>query len=179
MKNHGGWLACALALGAAGCEGSAPDQPKRWGPEAAVELGLQSVGAFVKNEILDHPDDYTHRISLDSYEGVTLIQVTRSYDITDVSDDAHEQILRLSTSSDYEEFSTWDSLRMGQAAIGGPEPFEYSIALKVPAELSANVTTQNGILEIDPSTEDILHVEWEYPAEDDKVSAGFLLAPVD
>jgi hypothetical protein len=175
-------LVFAVFFGAIGCQQGDPPAG------APLALGLQWVTTggtpddpttWVKNEVLDHPADYTHRITSDHYEGQTFIQVRRTYDITDASDAAHEQRLWLQTSQDRESFSTWESLRMAQASISGHPPDSYSVSLRFAAEVSSDPEPGNGILEIDPSRADTLIVTWEYPAEEDALTADFPLEKVD
>lgn len=184
------WCICALTLALGACGRQSPTLPDEAGGDEAseeLELGVQWVtladepgdADFVQNEILDFPADYSHRITSDHYEGMTLIRITRSYDLTDTSDRGHEHVLRLSTSRDSEEFSTWDSLRSVQASTVGPSPVEYSVTFGLPAEASAQPERDNGILEIDPSRNEALRVTWEYPAKDDAVTTDFELSSSD
>lgn len=180
MKKMDFWMITAGAvLGGAGCAGAEEPLPRPGDvPGEQMLIGVEwGSDAFIEREVLDFAPDYTHRLASDRYMGNTFVRVQRRYDLTDVSDSGHEQILRLRTAHDEEELSTWaDDVR---AVSTGRSDDVFNVDLAFPAVLSSDPTPHNGILEIHPEEADTLEVEWEYPAETDLATIEFPLERVD
>jgi hypothetical protein len=166
-----------VAEGLGGSGGYAPKPCDCLSGTSELELGVEwySGGSITTRDVLEDPSEFAHRISTEHYAGNGFVSVTRDYDVLwDVLDgarDASEQIVRLRTSADSEELSTWDSTLR---SLGGgtdespvsPATF-YTIMLGFKAVASSKAEPNNGILELDPAAGETLKVEWERPASDD------------
>jgi hypothetical protein len=187
MKDHQmTWTACALALGLVGCE--AAPYPH---PEGTFVVGVQqeTSSGTVENAVFDY-SAYREALSSAEYQGVSYLEVTKpGFDITDTSDDAPEQILRVRTSRDSEVFSTWESLEELNSdlvygspsppgiagAPPGEEPTATTVRLGFHAVLSTDFQADNGVLEVDPNSADDLSLEWETRQENDLLTASAIL----
>lgn len=155
-----------LGMFGVGCASGGSESP---GGGEPLELGVRwSSGSITHNEVLEDAGEFLHRISTESYEGNSFVTVVRDYDVTDVSGEAPEQILRLSTATDAEEFSTWAGLRSNGAAINGEPPDAYKVFLRFEAVISETPVPGNGILELEPGAE-ALTIEWKLPQRDDEL----------
>jgi hypothetical protein len=131
--------------------------------------------------------DYRDSLSAKDYAGVSYLKVTKpGFDVTDTSDDAPEQILRVSTSRDSEVFSTWDSLQELDSALvygsnyppgiagapPGEDPMAFTVVLGFEAIASNAFQPNNGVLEIEPNSADDLTLEWETKIENNRLTAS-------
>jgi len=168
-------LGYSMTLLLAGC---ASEEAPPADVDRELALGVQLVtegedAEHIENRWSGVSDTYLGHISAEEYQGTSFVRVRRDYDITDVDQDAPEQILRVSTEHDSEEFSSMDALR--KLGSSHSSDYGYAVDLEFRAELSSSPTPGNGILEIDADADQVLDVEWTYPAEDDKIEVSFTL----
>jgi len=152
-----------------GLGGAAPKPCDCLSGSSELELGVQwfSGGAITTADVLEDPSEFAHRISTERYAGEGFVSVTRDYDVLfEVGSDYPEQIVRLRTSADSEELSTWDS-NLRRIGGGTDATSVWTVMLGFKAVASSEAEPNNGILELDPAAGETLKVEWERPASDD------------
>lgn len=190
MKRMSGMgLLWAMAWGSAGCQ-----DETYYHSEGTYAVGVQEVTGTGTVETAAHDyADYRRLLASEGYQGVSYFEVTKpGFDVTDTSRDGPEQVLRVRTSGDSETFSTWTSLEALDTDLiygssfppgiaGAPSdelPSATTVTLGFPAILSSGGVSNNGVLEVDPNSDDALTVEWESVQGSNTLTAFARLEPV-
>lgn len=179
-------LMCGVASALAGCQ-----EEKLEHSSGTFAIGVQEVSEPDSTQTLakDYAD-YRRLLGSEDYEGVSFFRVTKpGFDVTDTSDDGAEQILRVENSKDFEEFSTRETLQTLSTEViygsqsppgiaGAPAdepPTATTVTLGFPALLSAEAIPGNGVVEVDPNSDDTLSVEWQSTQDNDLLTASMTL----